>query len=335
MKYILYFSLLIILLGMVSCKKNDKKAEAGKIVAEWMGKEIIMPEDMQCTHLGHDTICPDNNTPYKILVYTDSTGCTNCKLQLYKWNTMIEEAEKLMPGKVSFLFYFQPKDEKTLKFLFRRDNFRQAIYLDNESKLNAANRMPENMSYQCFLLDQENKVLSIGNPTLNPKIWDLYKQIITGKAYTAKKTVIHTTVEAEQTEIEIKGAKVQETFTATFVLKNMGNAPLVINDILSSCGCAVPEWDKKPIKTGDKTEIKVKVTPEHSGYFNKTITVFCNIKRGSILLSVKSMVDESLKGERAENCLLLQRPTIIPRPPSILTNLLKRKEATAKVSNRI
>lgn len=276
--------------AMMSCKKDAKKAEAEKIVAEWIGKEVILPGDIPCSYLGRDTICPDNNAPYKVLLYTDSTGCTSCKLQLYKWNAMIEEAETEMPGKVSFYFYFQPKDEKELKFLLKRDDFRRAVYIDRESKLNGANKLPGDMSYQCFLLDKDNKVLLIGNPTLNPKIWDLYKQTINGEENTKDKNVAHTTVEAEQTEIELQDTKIQETSLANFILKNTGDAPLLIKDISASCGCTVPEWDKKPIKPGDKTEIKVKVTPDAVGHFRKTVTVFCNTKKGTIPLSVKSMV---------------------------------------------
>ncbi|MFV0420303.1 MAG: DUF1573 domain-containing protein [Dysgonomonas sp.] len=292
MKQSFYFLLMLVFLGMISCKKDDKKAEAEKIVAEWIGKEIILPADIRCTYLGRDTICPDSKTPYKVLVYTDSTGCTSCKLQLYKWNTFIQEAESEMAGKVSFHFYFQPKDEKELKFLLRRDNFSQAVYIDNESKLNAANEISDNMNYQCFLLDKDNKVILIGNPTLNPKIWDLYKQSITGEENTEQNNISQTTVEAEQTEIELKDTKVEETSMAIFILKNTGDTPLLIKDISASCGCTVPEWDKKPIKPGDKTEIKVKVTPDTSGHFRKTVTVFCNTKRGSIPLSIKSMVKE-------------------------------------------
>ncbi|WP_298649899.1 DUF1573 domain-containing protein [uncultured Proteiniphilum sp.] len=248
--------LFLLITVCISCRKDTKKAEAEKIVTEWTGKEIIFPADIHCTYLGRDTVCPDLDTPYKILLYTDSTGCTDCKLKLYKWNAIIEEAETIMPGKVSFHFFFQPKDEKELKFMLRRDNFRQAVYIDSQDKLYRANKLPGNMSYQCFLLNKDNKVLLIGNPTLNPAIWDLYKQTVMEK--------------------ESMGQE--------------GDIPLLIKDISVSCGCTVPEWDRKPIKPGEKTEIKVKVTPDGTGYFRKTVTVFCNTKRGAIPLSVKSTV---------------------------------------------
>lgn len=283
--------LFLLIIGGISCRKDDtKKAEAEKIVSEWTGKEIIFPIDVQCMYLGRDTVCSDQDTPYKILLYIDSTGCTDCKLQLYKWSAMIEEAETIMPGKISFHFYFQPKDENELKFILRRDNFRQAVYVDSQEKLNKANKLPNNMSYQCFLLDKDNKVLVIGNPILNPKIWDLYKQTVMEEDNTVLANVILTTVEVEHTEIELQNTKMHETSTATFILKNTGDAPLLIKDISTSCGCTIPEWDKKPINPGAKTEIKVKVTPDGMGYFRKTVTVFCNTKKGILPLTMKSTV---------------------------------------------
>jgi len=290
MKIIYFILMTLTFIGGISCKKDNKKAEVEKIVAEWIGKEIVLPDDIRCTYWGRDTVCPDRNTPYKILIYTDSTGCTSCKLQLYKWNALIEETHMLLPGIVSFHFYFQPKDEKELKFLLKRDNFNQPVYIDNKSKLNSANKLPGNQNYQCFLLDKDNKVLLVGNPTSNPQIWDLYMQTITGDKDFKKNDIKQTMVEVAQTEIELKNTKLNEIAIATFILKNAGDTPLLIKDIAASCGCTVPEWDKKPIKPGDKTEIKVKVTPDATGYFRKTVTVFCNTKKGSIPLSVKSMV---------------------------------------------
>jgi hypothetical protein len=278
--------------GAISCKKDVKRTEAGKIVAEWTGKEIIFPADVPCIYQGRDTLCPGRDTPYKILLYTDSTGCTDCKLQLYKWNVVIKEAETETPGKIGFHFYFQPKDEKELKLMLRWDNFRQAVYIDSGDKLNKTNKLPGNMSYQCFLLDRDNKVLLIGNPVLNPRIWELYRQTVMETGGTEREDIPYTTVEVEQVEIELQDTKIHETTTGVFILKNTGDVPLVIKDISASCGCTVPEWDKKPVKPGDKTEIKVKVTPDGAGYFRKTVTLFCNTEKGSVLLTVKSTVKE-------------------------------------------
>ena len=45
--------------------------------------------------------------------------------------------------------------------------------------------------------------------------------------------------------------------TCVFSFTNTGDAPLVINQAMPSCGCTVPEFTKQPIQPGEKGEIKV------------------------------------------------------------------------------
>lgn len=284
------YLLIITLCFPIACKKDNRKAEAEKIVTEWTGKKISFPSGISCTFMGKDTVCPDvSDNPYKILLYTDSIGCTSCKLKLSAWKNYIREADSLATGKVGFLFYFQPKNEKELLFLFKRDKFEQPVYMDTENKLNKLNNFPSRAEFQCFLLDKDNKVLLVGNPTLNPKIWELYKQIITGEKETKKEPV--TTVFTETTEKEINGMKVGETTKTEFVLKNTGDFPLLIKNVDASCGCTVPDWEKKPVPSGKETRIAVEVTPENTGFFKKTIKVYCNAGNNSIALTIKGNVN--------------------------------------------
>ena len=50
--------------------------------------------------------------------------------------------------------------------------------MDICNQLDKLNTFPKDSRYQTFLLDKYNKVVFIGNPTENPLIWSLYKQII-------------------------------------------------------------------------------------------------------------------------------------------------------------
>lgn len=65
---------------------------------------------------------------------------------------------------------------------------------------------------------------------------------------------------------------------ATFTFTNVGNAPLVINQAVASCGCTVPEFTKTPIKPGEKGTIKVTYNGKGKfpGHFKKSITVRTN-----------------------------------------------------------
>lgn len=93
-----------------------------------------------------------------------------------------------------------------------------------------------------------------------------------------------------QNQAEIKFDKVTYDFgtfsddnpvhKTTFTFTNAGKAPLVINQIVASCGCTIPNYDKKPIAPGQKGTIDVTYngTGKFPGHFKKSITVRTNGK---------------------------------------------------------
>ena len=64
----------------------------------------------------------------------------------------------------------------------------------------------------------------------------------------------------------------------TFTFTNVGEAPLVINQAVASCGCTVPTYTKTPIAPGEKGTIKVTYngTGKMAGHFKKSVTVRTN-----------------------------------------------------------
>ncbi|MCV6631477.1 MAG: DUF1573 domain-containing protein [Flavobacteriaceae bacterium] len=84
-----------------------------------------------------------------------------------------------------------------------------------------------------------------------------------------------------------KGANGVRVFTFT----NTGNAPLVISDARSSCGCTIPKKPEKPIAPGEKGEIQVKYDTNRVGPIRKTITVSTNaVDNPNIALKIKGTV---------------------------------------------
>jgi hypothetical protein len=77
-----------------------------------------------------------------------------------------------------------------------------------------------------------------------------------------------------------------------FEFTNTGDAPLIITNVLSTCGCTVPTKPTEPImpgKTG-KIEVKYNMTP---GPIRKTITVesnAVNYEDGRVALKIKGEV---------------------------------------------
>lgn len=81
----------------------------------------------------------------------------------------------------------------------------------------------------------------------------------------------------------------QETI---FKFTNTGNAPLIITDAKSSCGCTVPEYPKNtPIAPGETGELLVKFNGSGQNQVTKTVTVTANTEKGSELLRIKAFVN--------------------------------------------
>ncbi|QNM86597.1 DUF1573 domain-containing protein [Polaribacter pectinis] len=79
-----------------------------------------------------------------------------------------------------------------------------------------------------------------------------------------------------------------------FVFTNIGDAPLIIKNIQSSCGCTVPKKPEQPIMPGEKGEIKVSYDTKRPGGFSKQITIFSNAKTSTKALKIKGFVSKEI-----------------------------------------
>lgn len=185
MKLPLYI-LLFLCLFFYGC---NKKHEASiDIVNEWMGKEIFFPQNTQCYSITNDSISFSSllKKEFKILFYVNSNDCFKCKARLADWNKLIYNFNQLYSDKVSFLFFYHiKKEEKDEVYkLLEYERFYYPVIIDQANAINQLNNLPIEESFQCFLLNKENKVISIGNPTINNQVLSLYKRYITKKKKT-------------------------------------------------------------------------------------------------------------------------------------------------------
>ncbi|NLA15693.1 MAG: DUF1573 domain-containing protein [Bacteroidales bacterium] len=61
----------------------------------------------------------------------------------------------------------------------------------------------------------------------------------------------------------------------TFTFTNKWDKPIVIQTVVSSCGCAAPEWTRAPVKPGEKGTIKVTFSNDQGPYpFDKSLAVY-------------------------------------------------------------
>ena len=279
-----YLYLLLTISCFYSCK--DRRDDITQLVNKWEDKEIVFPAHSIFTVQGRDTVSFSfSDANYKIVSYIDSVGCTGCKLHLPRWRRFMYEVDTLMNASVPFVFYFHPKNIEDLRYIIRRDTFTHPVCLDVSDKFNILNHFPSERAFQTFLLNKKNKIIAIGNPILNHKVKELYLKILAGN--------ISKTTTTSMTEVAIDNLKLDfgsfmhsEIQERSFVLTNIGEAPLIVQDITTSCGCMKTRYVKKPIPPGEKLEITVIYEAEQAEYFNKTIAIHCNIKSSPIILRI-------------------------------------------------
>jgi hypothetical protein len=63
----------------------------------------------------------------------------------------------------------------------KRDRFDYPVWIDTEDSFNGTNKLPDNSIFHSFLIDRQNKVAAVGNPFENPKIKELYLNMLCGE----------------------------------------------------------------------------------------------------------------------------------------------------------
>ncbi|WP_455626578.1 DUF1573 domain-containing protein [Parabacteroides johnsonii] len=281
MKKQLYILLLLSLL--TACKENNKEKFA-QLVQEWQGKEIVFPQDMAFTRFVTEPVdyrIPD--AKYKVLVYVDSVGCTSCKLQLPKWQKLIAHVDSATNGNIPFIFVFQSKDDRELRYILKRDNFDRPVCIDRNNRFDELNQFPQDITFQTFLLDKDNKVKVIGNPVHNLAVRDLYLKQITGIQY--QEALPKTTLETEQAEYDLGTIKEGTTKKQAVTVRNTGTSVFKLKGFTTSCDCTEATCDWKELQPGESGTVTVSYEAEQPGDFYRTVEIYGNIPNNSLMMS--------------------------------------------------
>ncbi len=282
--------LTILLVILFACCSESEKNKVLRIVKEWDGKEMKFPKNPVFTIRGTDTVDMDcNSSSYKIVSYVaDSEECSSCKLQLNRWKDFIAEMDTIVPCHLTYLFFIHSEMGEEIALQARREDFNYPVCLDSGGELNRLNHFPPGMSFHTFLLDESNKVIAIGNPILNPKV-KLFIERLVGKQ--KQENRLFTTIEVNRLENELGRVKLSDEKICSFTVTNTGHNPFVIYDVITSCGCIKVDYAKMPTKPSDTVRLSVTFNAEKTGYFNKTLLVYCNIQDGPIRLRVSGTVE--------------------------------------------
>lgn len=277
---------MVIVFQCYSCKES-KEDYMTRMVNDWRDKTIIFPQE--ASFMSYVKLMKEYkiyNSKYTVVTYVDSIGCISCKFQLSKWKELIQTLDSVSNGNISFLFFFHPKHKKDLIDLMKRNSFTYPVCIDENDSFNKLNQFPSDMTFQTFLINKDNKVIAMGNPVYNPKIRELYLNIITGNDVPLKSNICRTKIQMFEKCIDLGSFDWNKEQRREIKIQNIGDVPLVIDNVVISCGCTHVEYDKKPVLPHKDVTLVIVYKTEHPEHFSKTITIYSNAESSPIQLKI-------------------------------------------------
>ena len=121
---------------------------------------------------------------------------------------------------------------------------------------------------------------------MNPNIKKLYWNIIQGKD-------IHCSNKRKKSKINIENSNLslgifdwQQERRGEFIFENIGDQHLVIDDVVTSCGCVMTCYSKEPVRPDGTVSLFITYKAEQPGHFEKNIKVYCNAESSPVLLKI-------------------------------------------------
>lgn len=169
---------------LIAC--NPKGQEIKKAMKELIGKQIQLPQRITLKQLTVDsgTITlshPDifvHDSIFRICTYIYG-NCHACVSILKNWEKVMD---KLPQENVKYLFFvyaeifpsFEINNEKSIKFRYPVIYDHDCMYLKN-------NNITDDKLLNTVLINKDNEVVLVGNPTMSDNILNLYRSELINK----------------------------------------------------------------------------------------------------------------------------------------------------------
>ena len=278
------FGLLILLKKRMSSNKDEVGDNIANTVNEWIGKQLSLPTDIGYFTTNGDSV---NATfpaeEFKVIRYIGKQACTTCRLHLKLYPTLLAEMSEHAGCPVGFVCIVNSADMKELRRTLRRENRHGlTMWIDEADSLNRLNGFPKIGALQTFLVDGENRVLAIGDPAVNPRVMELFVDVLRSDSIRARgrQREALTRLVADAEERELGTVAAGDTARCRFVVRNVGEVDFVAEGVVSSCDCTRGRLSADTIRPGGEAMLEVEFSEaEAVGDFVRTVSVFGNTSR--------------------------------------------------------
>lgn len=153
---------------------NNSKDKMQKKIQQMQSMSISIPySKMECWF--NDSLSSINryeHTRLKLVHYVDSAQCTTCYLQNVMQDGRLINIEKQTKNNFVNIFIIEPSPRRKqyLSSDYKNNLLPQVIFVDTAHIFMEKNKLPSETMYHTFLLDENNKIILVGNPLTNKKI---------------------------------------------------------------------------------------------------------------------------------------------------------------------
>ena len=168
-----------------SCDSQKKDVQG--LIEKMRSSAITLPYDrMSCwTNDSVPAKSQWNTAKLKLVHYIDSATCSSCFLQKMTTNKLLLRMEALPSHEFCNVFIISPGNDKAKKRLeidFREKRIPQTIFVDSANVFMELNpNIPSESMYHTFLLDENNKVILVGNPMANQQVEEMILYVVEEK----------------------------------------------------------------------------------------------------------------------------------------------------------
>ena len=264
---------------------EQRNAEEIAIILErWIGQSLVLPMDVGFFTTDGDSVNAAFPTEeFKIVRYIGKDDCTSCRLHLLRYQKLLPELSERTDCQVGFVNIINPANMDDVRRLLWSDNYAGlTMWIDEADSLNRLNGFPEIGALQTFLVDGENRVLAIGDPAVNPRVMQLFVDVLRSDSIRARgrQREALTRLVADAEELELGTVAAGDTARCRFVVRNVGEVDFVAEGVVSSCDCTRGRLSADTIRPGEEAMLEVEFSEaEAVGDFVRTVSVFGNTPR--------------------------------------------------------
>lgn len=182
----LLFLFLFLAHGCISPEKNAKK-EIEREVRNCLGKQVLFPDSVYLIKHGTIVSVESNilfNEWYKIITFI-SGDCEKCFENLKEWESYTESVRLIAEVNLIIVIVTTNMSAFEQTYLMKVPE-KLTVIVDSDMDIFRINKLPYNWELRTFLLDQQNRILVVGNPVTNIRINQLYKTQIEKGSYHEK-----------------------------------------------------------------------------------------------------------------------------------------------------